>query len=220
MVPMTALDQIALTVELTVVSIIEGVALGALATNAAPVFQDGLHLQYVPYIFAGLALLLVFWSQAILHAISFIRWPLRMDHMLLYFLAAFLQVLIYSNITNSVQWFFWGTLFSLVVLWIYFIDLRILREVVPMFSRVAGGADYIHEVLRRHVNEMKFLMPISIAFNIVALILVVLDGAHNSWLPITLGTLQVGVSFGALVDCVRNFKDRSARLPAIFASEQ
>ena len=134
----------------------------------------------------------------------------------MYFLAAFLQVLIYSNITNSVQWFFWGTLFSLVILWTYFVDLRILREVVPTFSRMQGGADYIHEVLRRHVNEMKFLLPISIAFNIVALLLVALDSGHNPWLPIILGTLQVLVSFGALVDCVRNFKDRSARLPAIF----
>src|SRR5690349_17335704 len=105
---MRKLDEIALNIELVLISIIEGVALTSLAEHSNEIFANG-ELVYIPYVLAGLVLLLAFWSQAILHAVSFIRWPLRMEHMLLYFLAAFLQVLAYGNIMHTVNWFFWWT---------------------------------------------------------------------------------------------------------------
>ena len=215
---MRKLDEIALNIELVLISIIEGVALSALGYNAIPVFAQPANWQYIPFVFAGLAILLVFWSQAILHAVSFIRWPLSMGHMLTYFLASFLQVIAYYNITTSTSWFLWWTIFSFLAFAIYIIDLRILKSVVPNYDSIPGGPSYIQEVLRRHVYEMKFLIPLSVAFNVVVLGLAFYGGPYFSgpMFCIVAGTVQLLVSLGALMDCVKNFKSRSAMLPALF----
>ncbi len=215
---MTKLDEIALTIELVLISIIEGVALTRLGEDAVPVFQSTEALQYVPYVLAGLTILLVFWAQAILHTVSVIRWPLYMEHMLLYFIAAFLQVIAYSNIGNGTAWFFWWSLFSLCALVIYLVDLRIIKEVVPRFSQLQSGEPYIAEVLRRHLFELRFLVPSALIFNIGACALMFFnpDLFTNPLAYATLGGLQFLISLGALADCARNFKERSAMLPALF----
>lgn len=215
---MTKLDDIALNIELVLISIIEAVALTSLAENAVDVFRSPEWFQYLPYVLAGLTFLLVFWSQAILHAISFIRWPLRMEHMFLYFVAAFVQVVAYSNIEDLPRWFLWWSIFSLIALLIYVIDLRIIKDMAPVFARVEGGAEYVHEVERRHMREMKILVPIALAFNAAAFLAAFFMPSlfANPLAYATLGALQLLISLGALVDCVRNFRERSAMLPALF----
>ena len=214
---MTKLDEIALNIELVLISIIEAVALTFLAENAITVMHTPEWLRYLPYLAAGLTIILVFWSQAILHAVSFIRWPLRMEHMLLYFVAAFVQVVAYSEIEHLALWFFWWTVFSIIALVIYIVDLRVIRDAIPKFSLHDGGA-YIREVERRHLLEMKYLVPVALAFNGIAAALVYWNPGlfENVWALMALGALQFLFSLGALVDCVRNFHERSALLPKLF----
>jgi hypothetical protein len=220
MAAMTKLDEIALNIELVLISIIEGVALTKLAENAVPLLRSTDSLQYLPYILAGLAFLLVFWAQAILHAVSFIRWPLRMEHMLLYFVAGFLQVVAYSNISNITVWFFWWTVFSLLTLFIYYVDLKIIRDTAASFAAKSGGTEFIREVERRHINEMKYLVPSALVFNIVAFSLTYFaPSLFVNPLPYSiLGILQLLISLGALIDCVRNFRGRSGLLFSLFSS--
>ena len=215
---MNTLDGIALNIELVLISIIEGVALGALAYSAAPVFQLQENWHYIPSVCAGLIILLVFWSQAIMHAISFIRWPLSIGHMFAYFLAAFLQAIAYYSILNITNWFFWWTLFSFVTVLLYGIDFRLLKQATQTFSQTPLGAHYIKEVSKRHLYEMKFLLPLSVLFNVVILLLLV----YGNPLYVSrggifvLGSLQALVSFGALVDCMRNFRVRSSLIATMF----
>ena len=74
---MTKLDEIAINIELVLISLIEGFALANLAERAVPLLDGKDALLYLPYILSGLLIILVFWSQSILHAVSFIRWPLN-----------------------------------------------------------------------------------------------------------------------------------------------
>jgi hypothetical protein len=215
---MSKLDEIALNIELVLISIIEGVALTKLAENAVPLLRSTDSLQYLPYVLAGLAFLLVFWAQAILHAVSFIRWPLRMEHMLLYFVAGFLQVVAYSNVTDISVWFFWWTIFSLLTFVIYYVDLFIIRDSAGVFHGKPGGAEFIAEVERRHITEMTYLVPTALAFNVFAFCLAHFAPAifSSSASYAALGTVQLLVSLGALVDCVRNFNRRRDILPTLF----
>jgi hypothetical protein len=214
---MTKLDEIALNIELVLISIIEAVALTFLAESAVHVLHQPDPMRYIPYVFAGLAILLVFWSQAILHAISFVRWPLRMEHMLLYFVAVFLQVVAYSDIDNLAGWFFWWTLFSVLAFIIYVVDLRIIRDVGSKFSSLPHGSEFMAEIESRHIYEMKFLMPIALAFNIIALLLATLHPGLfvNAWLYGALGIVQLAFSIGALFDCVKNFRGRSVMIASL-----
>jgi len=73
-------------------------------------------------------------------------------------------------------------------------------------------------VKRRHVMEMKYLVPSALAFNAAAFLLAYFDrplfADHFSYAA--LGTLQLLISLAALVDCVRNFKRRGTLLPMLF----
>ena len=211
---MQKLDEIALNIELVLISIIEGVALTKLAENAVPILNGTSLLIYFPFVLAGLAILLVFWAQAILHAVSFIRWPLKMEHMFLYFIAAFLQVVAYANIEHPAAWFFWWSVFSVLALFIYAIDLRIIREAAPKLRELTGGAAFVATVEARHSRELKILVPIALAFNVLAFLLVWLlpDVFMTQSGIAVLGALQFLISFGALVDCMHNFVSRSAML--------
>lgn len=217
-IDMNTLDSLALNIELVLISIIEGVALSALAYGSISVFQIQQNWQYIPFVFAGLAILVVFWMQAILHAISFVHWPLSMPHMLSYFFAAFLQATAFYSITNGVAWYFWWTLFSAFVLGVYFIDLRMLDRAVPNFEKIPDGPAYIQGVRRRHIFEMKYLVPLSILFNVVLLGLAVSGNSlfTGSTFWIVSGMVQFIVSFGALINCVQNFNERSQQIAILW----
>ncbi|HWP61002.1 MAG TPA: hypothetical protein VN495_00150 [Candidatus Paceibacterota bacterium] len=216
---MTKLDEIALNIELVLISIIEAVALTFLGDNASHVLHSSEWPLFVPYVLAGLTILLVFWSQAILHAVSFIRWPLSMEHMLLYFVAVFLQILAYGSIDSVQMWFFWWSLFSILALLIYVVDLHIIRRARSKFEHHQHGVAYIADVERRHVNELRYLVPIALAFNIGAALFAwyLPTALENPSVFIALGLLQFLISLGALIDCVRNFRARSKILPTLFA---
>lgn len=213
---MTKLDEIALNIELVLISIVEGVALVTLGDHATDVLQGPQALYLAPFVLAGLLLLLVFWAQSILHAISFIRWPLKMEHMFLYFVAAFVQVIAYGCITDAKAWFFWWTIFSLVALATYVVDLRIMKE--SPLARDPTHANYIQEIVTRHLFEMKYLVPVAIAFNLLAYAIVTYTPptAMDTLTLAALGILQSLISLIALLDCVRNFNKRSHLLPAHF----
>ena len=207
---MTKLDEIAINTELVLVSLIEGVALVTLAENAVEVLHTADWLRFLPYVFGGLAILLVFWAQSILHAVSFIRWPIRVEHIFLYFAAAFLQVLAYSSLTNMTMWFFWWSVFSLLVVGMYALDLRIIRDSRATFAE-EDKKDFLASVETRHLYEMKYLVPFALAFNIVACVLSYFEPQlFISPLAYALpGLLQLLISLGALYDCTKNFRKRS-----------
>ncbi len=54
------LDQFTLDIEFLLISVVQGVALGALATGAS-IPLSNMDLQYWPYILSGFLLILTFW---------------------------------------------------------------------------------------------------------------------------------------------------------------
>ena len=206
---MTKLDEIAINIELVLISLIEGFALTNLAERAVPILDGPDAFLYLPYILSGLLIILVFWSQSILHAVSFIRWPLNMWHMFLYFVAAFVQVVAYSNLENLTMWFFWWVIFTVIGLCMYLLDYRIIRSVRSRFD-----AAYIESVERRHTYEIRVLVPAALIFNMAAFAIVFfVPSLFTTPLAFALpGILQAVVTLVALFDCVKNFNQRSAMI--------
>ena len=66
------LDSMVVEIELTLVSIIQGVALTVLIENAHTLVSES-QLFFWPYVVAGLLVIFVFWSRAVLHIITVIR---------------------------------------------------------------------------------------------------------------------------------------------------
>lgn len=209
---MTKLDEIAINIELVLISLIEGVALVTLAEHSVDLLQGPEAFWYLPYILSGLLIILVFWAQSIMHALSFIRWPLNMWHMFLYFFAAFLQIVAYGAIEDKLMWFFWWTIFTLVGLGMYVLDLKVLQQ---MRSRL--GNDYINKIEERHRYEMRVLIPAALVFNLAMLLLTAVFPAwfESGFLFALPAILQLLVSCVALYDCVNNFNARSVLIARI-----
>ncbi len=92
-----------MTIELTLISIIQGVALTVLADHAVePVMT--LRVEYWPYVAMGLLVILLFWSRAVVHILSFIGWPLEFRHSFLYFAATLVETLAGTCWRDSPLW--------------------------------------------------------------------------------------------------------------------
>jgi hypothetical protein len=160
------LDALIINIELTLTSIIQGVALSFLCENATAALSHG-RIQDLPYIANGLLLILLFWSRSIGHTLTLIRWPLDFTHNFFYFGAAFLEAVTFGQIGNSVGWFGTLTCFSIVVWLLFILDQRLISR------RTKDASDQRLERLmidvRKDQNLNIFcLVPALIAFHAVA----------------------------------------------------
>jgi hypothetical protein len=120
------LDSMVVEIELTLTSIVQGVALYFLIDNARGV----LSLQQVafwPYIVAGLLVILIFWSRSVVHTLTLIRWPLEFGHNFFYIACALGESLLFTRLSNPRAWFAIGTLYAAIVWLLFIYDLRLIR---------------------------------------------------------------------------------------------
>jgi hypothetical protein len=119
------LDSMIVEIELTLVSIIQGVALYFLIDNARAVLSIK-QAVFWPYILAGLLVILIFWSRSVLHILTLIRWPLEFGHNFLYIGCALAECLLFTRLSNPPAWFAFGAIYAALG-WILFVyDLRML----------------------------------------------------------------------------------------------
>ncbi|MEY2440200.1 MAG: hypothetical protein QOI34_1585, partial [Verrucomicrobiota bacterium] len=90
-------------IELTLISIIQGVALTFLIESARDVVSTEGKVFW-PYVTAGLLLICVFWSRSVLHIITVIRWPLEFGHNFLYLACALIEAVLFTRLRNPVGW--------------------------------------------------------------------------------------------------------------------
>jgi hypothetical protein len=120
------LDSMIIEIELTLISIIQGVALTFLIESAREVISIG-QAMFWPYIVAGLLLIFVFWSRSVLHIITVIRWPLEFSHNFLYIACALVEALLFTRLHNPKAWFGLAALFGAIGWVLFTYDLRLIR---------------------------------------------------------------------------------------------
>ncbi len=215
------LGELVVTIELVLVSVVQGVALSALAVSAASVV-DLEYLEYWPYILTGFLFALFFWSEAISHTLSFIDWPIRLQHTFLYFVIGFFQVVAFSNVTDTLVWFWVFLLISIFGGLLYLVDLSIVKEQRVEIAATPAGADFYEVLLREQKLGLYVLIPLTVLFNVAALLFLYLYpgvSLEASWhVPIAVG--QGLFTLGALLFSVRNFKKRAAIIADLYGSKE
>src|SRR3954467_4348887 len=98
------LDPMIVEIELTLVSIIQGVALTILIECSREVIADW-KLALWPYVLSGLLIIFVFWSRAVLHIMTLIRWPLEFGHNFLYIACALVEAILFAQLAQPQRWF-------------------------------------------------------------------------------------------------------------------
>src|SRR6185312_13845938 len=107
--------------------------------------------------------------------------------------SALVQIIAYTFLLHVGSWFFWWSVFSLLAMGMYFLDLWILRDSYASFSKLKGGTAFLAEVERRHIFEMKLIVPGALGFNILCCAAVFLfpEYFENIWVYLTPGILQL-----------------------------
>lgn len=210
------LDQFTLDIEFLLISVIQGLALSVLAASSiAPI--SNLDLQYWLYIISAFLILFIFWSEAIIHALSFIDWPLDLTHTFLYFLASFVQVLSYSKVVDPLHWFSFMAVFFGIAMVLYRADYGLIKNRQQDFEASEEGRALYKHIVQQHLFEMKILVPLGFVFNVAAAIMIWKMPALMIGQGYHIGLAGVQVLFLVLVlsNAIGSFKKRSALIEKV-----
>ncbi len=203
------LDQFVLDIEFLLISVVQGVALSALAAAAIGPITT-LQYQYWPYIISAFLVIFIFWSQAIIHALSFIDWPLDLAHNLFYFLASFVQVIAFSQITNPNEWFVGMTVLFAVAFLLYIVDYKIILNRKKEFVDENEKALYKH-LKKQHELDMYITVPVGFIVNAVSAYLIFTGKVPHLYLI----SLQLFFQGIVLYETIQSFKKRSGLIESV-----
>lgn len=165
------LDGFVVNVEFLLISVIQGAALASLGASAISPLSK-LEFQYFPYIFSALVLILIFWAQAIVHTISFIKWPIDLPHNFLYFLVGFIEIVAFGEMTDPLKWFGFIFFFFIIAAILYLYDLRLMYAQKKNFQNTDARKKLFTDIVSRQKFELKVLVPLAILFNGVSFLLI------------------------------------------------
>ena len=208
------LNNTAVEIEFLLISVIQGLALQFLVSAAVTPFVQ-FQFEYWLYIISGFLLILIFWTQAIVHALSFIQWPIDLTHTFLYFLVSFVEVLVFYQVGSPFRWFIFGTVFLIAgsVLYTYdFLMIRKRRETLAYSEKRKRLYDHMYHMQKK---ELTFYLPAALIFSLMSagLIYVYPNVFIDNHVHIVLSCLQTLFSTILLVITVKNFYRRMGLLP-------
>src|SRR5207245_10627886 len=84
-------------------------------------------LFFWPYVIAGLLVIFVFWSRAVLHIITVIRWPLEFGHNFLYIACALVEAVLFAQLGTPLSWFGFGAAFIGIGWTLFVYEFRVIH---------------------------------------------------------------------------------------------
>jgi hypothetical protein len=199
------LDGSVVNIELTLISIIQGVALSFLADHSRDVLVS-VQLSFWPYAASGLLIILLFWSRSLIHTLTVIRWPLELAHNFMYMACTLVQTVMYTQLTNVLHWYALNALFGLMIWGLFALDLRMIRHRMRD-SAGPNGSTLYSIVEREQVMNIQVFMPATVAFNLLA------TGATWVWPGffidagghVLIAVMQLAAALGYLIYVMRFF---------------
>src|SRR5262245_27561904 len=158
------LDSVVINVELTLASIIQGVALFFLTDNARAVFTMR-HWASFPYVAAGLCVIFVFWSRSIVHTRTLIRWPMEFGHNFFYIGCALGEAILFSCLDNPLAWFQLSATYAGVVWLLFVYDMRLIHARIAESGNDADRVLYARAKADQLFN-IRVLVPLRFFINL------------------------------------------------------
>src|SRR5947199_10016640 len=145
------LDSVVINIELTLVSIIQGVSLFFLTDNARALLSTE-HADAFLYIAAGLCVIFIFWSRSVIHTLTLIRWPLEFGHNFFYIACALGEAILFSRLDKPLAWFQLSAGYAAVVWLLFVYDMRLIRARMAESRTDADGALYAFAMSAQLLN--------------------------------------------------------------------
>ena len=160
------LDGMIVGIELTLISIVQGLALSMLASSAVqPLTQ--LQVEYWPAIIVGVLAILIFWSRSLIHTLSFIGWPLEFGHNFIYFISTLIEVAFLTQIGSPPAWFALQSVYFVIAWSLYLYDLRVVHKHHHDFQTPSERKLYA-DIIADQLLNVRFLMPAGVGYNLLA----------------------------------------------------
>ena len=160
------LDSVVVNIELTLVSIIQGVALFFLTDNARALMSMR-HWDALLYVAAGLCVIFVFWSRSVIHTLALIRWPLEFGHNFFYIACALGEAILFTRLDDPLAWFQLSAAYAGVVWLLFIYDMRLIHARI-----VESRDDSEHALYARARSDqllnIYLLVPLLIVLNLVS----------------------------------------------------
>ena len=157
------LDLVVVNIELTLVSIIQGVALFFLTDNARAVLSLR-HWDAFIYVAAGLCVIFIFWSRSIIHTLTLIKWPLEFGHNFFYIGCALGEAILFTRLNRPLVWFQLSAAYAGVVWLLFIYDMRLIWARVAESSNDAERSLYARAKSDQLLN-IWLLVPVLFLFN-------------------------------------------------------
>src|SRR5438046_1564884 len=137
------LDTTVVNIELTLASIIQGVALYFLAENACTILSERNWSAGI-YAAAGLFVIFVFWSRSIIHNLTLIKWLLEFGHNFFYIACALGEAMLFTCLSRPLDWFCLSTIYAGVVWLLFVYDMRLIQARLNESHGAVERALYTH----------------------------------------------------------------------------
>ena len=160
------LDSVVINIELTLVSIIQGVALFFLTDNARVLISLS-HWEAFLYVAAALCVIFVFWSRSVIHTLTLIGWPLEFGHNFFYIGCALGEAILFSRLDNPLAWFQLSAAYACIVWLLFVYDMRLIHTRLAE-SRVDPQRALYARAMSDQLLNIRLLVPLLIALNVVS----------------------------------------------------
>ena len=158
------LDANIVNIELTLTSIIQGVALAVLTDNA----RSALSVNNWPallYMAAGLCIIFIFWSRSIIHTLTLIKWPLEFGHNFFYVACVFGEAIVFTRLEHPLAWFRLSSGYAAFVWLLFVYDLRLIRARLQEATTEAERSLY-QRTWEDQLLNIRLLIPCLFVFNL------------------------------------------------------
>jgi hypothetical protein len=156
------LDGLVVNIELTLISIIQGVALYFL-TDSSRSMIVGLHVTHWPYVLTGLLVILLFWLRSLIHTLTLIRWPLEFGHNFMYVACTLVEAVMFTQVGDPKRWFVVGAAYALVATVLFLVDMRMIRR--RMAEEVGPAERQLLDIVKEEqMLDIRLAMPAAAAF--------------------------------------------------------
>ena len=210
------LDAQVMTIELTLVSIVQGVALSVLVSASTPAVV-GLNFAFWPYVASGLIVILLFWSRSLLHTFTVIRWPFEFGHNFLYIASTLVESILFSQLASPLRWFALTAAYGFFIWVLFAVDLRMIRRRLEEYN-LPGALTLLVAVEREQLLNVRLLMPAAVFFSAATALVIHRQPRlflERDW-HAALATVQLFFALSYLFYSIRFYK---RLLPLIIAAQ-
>lgn len=149
-------------IELTLISIIQGVALYFLVDSSRSLIVEA-RVAYWPYVLTGLLVILLFWLRSLIHTLTLIRWPLEFGHNFMYVACTLVEAVMFSQVANVQSWFVLGAVYSVIVTVLFVVDLRMIHKRAS--ERIGPAEKQLLDIVKEEqMLDIRLGMPAACAF--------------------------------------------------------